>query len=114
MLISDLAHCHRRILLVLPRRHLRNIPHALLSVRSRSLSSLLTREYVQVALTSAVVIVVTVMLYGKFLDLKRYSLRTRAWAGFAMWLIPQFIGFIWTGVLYGHWGGKKTTYDYGL
>lgn len=44
------------------------------------------------------------------------SLKTRAWAGFALWLVPQVIGFVWTGVLYHYWSNTSPRYihDYGM
>jgi hypothetical protein len=75
------------------------------SVRARALSSFLT----------PCIIVVSVLLYGAFLDNKYMSLKSRAWCGFAMWLTPQIAGFVWTGVLYNSWANTSPRYihDYG-
>jgi hypothetical protein len=61
-------------------------------------------------LKKAICIVVTVLLFGAFLDNKRFTQRQRAIAGFLIWLIPQMAAIIWTGVLYGKWGNNSKAY----
>ncbi|WWC69811.1 uncharacterized protein I206_103754 [Kwoniella pini CBS 10737] len=60
------------------------------SVRARALSSFLYP-------------LVTIMLctaFGRLIDNKRWSQKTRAWIGFAFWAVPQAAVFIWTAILY--------------
>lgn len=90
------------------------------SVRSRALSSLVTRA--SSSTTSKVdtdrlasMQLVIVALYGLLLDYKKWSLKKRAVIGCAVWAIPQAGCFIWTGINYGNWGttGPYHAYDYG-
>lgn len=96
------------------------------SVRSRALSSLITRESNTILSVTvcgsntilAICTVVTVLLYGLLLDSTRFSQKNRAWISFGVWLVPQAACFIWTGVNYGRWGVGTTDetyyiYDYG-
>jgi hypothetical protein len=65
---------------------------------------------------TAIVTLVTVLLYGLMLDSKRFTQRQKAWMAFFGWLIPQAGCFIWTGILYGQWGQRTPyhAYDYQL
>ncbi|CZR42805.1 uncharacterized protein FPRO_10108 [Fusarium proliferatum ET1] len=67
------------------------------SVRARALSSLLLPT----------LSIVEVILYGKLLDRTRWSQTKRAWISFACWLIPQAACFIWIGIEYSKFGGRK-------
>ena len=53
-----------------------------------------------------------VMVYGKLLDMKRWSQSRRAWMAFAIWVIPQIGCFIWIGIEYSKYGITKTALDY--
>jgi hypothetical protein len=55
-----------------------------------------------------------VMLYGKLLDVKRWSQPQSACIAFALWVIPQIGGFIWVGIEYHKFGRGKFALDYGL
>ncbi|PMD54441.1 MFS general substrate transporter [Hyaloscypha bicolor E] len=74
------------------------------SVRARALSSLIT----------PCITIPMVMLYGKLLDVKRWSQMQRACIAFALWVIPQIGGFIWVGIEYHKFGRGKFALDYGL
>ncbi|KAH8759174.1 membrane protein [Hyaloscypha finlandica] len=74
------------------------------SVRARALSSLIT----------PCITIPMVMLYGKLLDVKRWSQMQRACIAFALWVIPQIGGFIWVGIEYHKFGRVKFALDYGL
>lgn len=47
-----------------------------------------------------------VILYGKLLDMSRWTQTKRAWIAFACWLIPQTACFIWIGIEYSKFGGN--------
>jgi hypothetical protein len=55
-----------------------------------------------------------VMLYGKLLDMKRWSQPQRAYIAFAGWVVPQIGGFIWIGIEYSKFGSDSTALDYTL
>ncbi|GKT50576.1 uncharacterized protein ColSpa_10757 [Colletotrichum spaethianum] len=67
------------------------------SVRARALSSLITPSLT----------IVMVIVYGKILDMRRWSQAKRAWISFIFWVIPQAACFIWIGIEYGKFGGGK-------
>ncbi|WVW81539.1 hypothetical protein I302_103534 [Kwoniella bestiolae CBS 10118] len=73
------------------------------SVRSRALASFLGP-------TGAVL---TALLYGRFLDSRRFSQKTKIWGGMAMVLIPQLASFIWVGIEWNKYPGKVAL-DYDL
>ncbi|WVR07876.1 hypothetical protein IAU60_004919 [Kwoniella sp. DSM 27419] len=74
------------------------------SVRARALSSLVVPSFT----------VVMVTLYGIMLDNRKMSQRAKAWLAFAMWVLPNMAGLIWTGCIYKKYGTAKIGLDYGL
>ena len=52
--------------------------------------------------------------FGRLLDLKHWSQKTRAWISFAFWVIPQAACFIWIGLEYTSLGTGKASLDYVL
>ncbi|WVQ79204.1 hypothetical protein IAT38_001300 [Cryptococcus sp. DSM 104549] len=73
------------------------------SVRARALGSFLGP-------TGAVL---TALVYGRFLDSKRFSKRTKIWGGMAAVIIPQVASFIWVGIEWNKYPGKVAL-DYDL
>ncbi|KAF6797012.1 major facilitator superfamily transporter [Colletotrichum sojae] len=69
------------------------------SVRARALSSLITPSLT----------IFMVILYGKLLDMTRWTQAKRAWIAFACWVIPQAACFIWIGIEYSKFGGNGTS-----
>ncbi|CAK3917287.1 major facilitator superfamily transporter [Lecanosticta acicola] len=72
------------------------------SVRARALSSLIVPS----------IVIPLVIAYGRLLDLKRLSLRRRAWIAFLLWLLPQIASFIWIGIEYRNFGQETYALDY--
>ncbi|WWC58971.1 uncharacterized protein I303_101516 [Kwoniella dejecticola CBS 10117] len=60
------------------------------SVRARALSSFLYPLCTILLCTG----------FGRLIDSKRWSQKTRAWIGFAFWAVPQAAVFVWTAILY--------------
>lgn len=74
------------------------------SVRARALSTIIVPT----------VTIPMVMAFGRLLDTKRWSQKTRGWIGFMCWLIPQAACFIWIGIEYSKFGSAKAALDYKL
>lgn len=53
-----------------------------------------------------------VIAFGRLLDMKRWSQKTRAWISFALWVIPQSACFIWIGMEYKYFGKADASLDY--
>ncbi|KAE9981665.1 hypothetical protein EG327_006139 [Venturia inaequalis] len=72
------------------------------SVRARALSTLITPS----------ITVPMVIAFGRLLDTKHWSQKTRAWISFAFWVIPQAACFIWIGLEYKSFGASDVSLDY--
>ncbi|WWD21418.1 hypothetical protein CI109_105903 [Kwoniella shandongensis] len=73
------------------------------SVRARALSSLI----------STVGAVGLALLYGRYLDSRRFSRHARVWWGMGIVLVPQVAAFIWIGIEW-HKYPNKVALDYKL
>ncbi|TDZ33337.1 UNC93-like protein 2 [Colletotrichum trifolii] len=69
------------------------------SVRARALSTMVT----------PMCTIPMVMVYGKLLDMQRWSQRTRAWMALCSWVLPQAASFVWLGVEYHKLGTSTST-----
>lgn len=72
------------------------------SVRARAMSTLIM----------PIITIIMVLIYGRFLDMKRWSQAQRAWTAFILWVVPQIACFIWVGIEYSKFGTEETALDY--
>lgn len=72
------------------------------SVRARAMSTLIV----------PIITIIMVLVYGRFLDLKKRSQARRAWIAFVLWLVPQVACFIWIGIEYSKFGTQEAALDY--
>ncbi|KAK1977117.1 major facilitator superfamily domain-containing protein [Colletotrichum cereale] len=68
------------------------------SVRARALSSMVT----------PMCTIPSVIVYGKLLDMQRWSQKTRAWITLCSWVIPQAACFVWLGIEYYKFGSSSS------
>lgn len=52
-------------------------------------------------------------MFGKFLDIKRFSQKQRAWYGMIVWAIPQAIGLTWLCIMWNLKYPEPIALDYG-
>lgn len=65
------------------------------------------------SLATACITIPSVVAFGKFLDVQRWSQRHRAWGALLLWSIPQIACFIWINIM-NHQLGPESTLDYEL
>lgn len=53
------------------------------------------------------------LLYGKFLDIKRFTQKQRAWYGLVVWAVPQAIGLVWLCIMWNLKYPTNVALDYG-
>jgi hypothetical protein len=78
-------------------------------VSCRGLHAIEDLKSLRLALTA----VLTTLLYGRFLDNKRLSVRARAFFGAVIWVIPNVTAIVWAAVIWNHYP-ERVALDYSL